>query len=63
MEYRVFQNRGRKTNDDDRPKTFGRRAVYTPTPAEDEVSAAQLLKALALGLGIGALAAFFAPAL
>ncbi|PZQ19035.1 MAG: hypothetical protein DI565_01165 [Ancylobacter novellus] len=59
MAYRVFPNRETKP-EDETPRSFGRRSGFVE-PAVHRLTAGRVVKALALGLGIGTLAALIAP--
>lgn len=60
MEFRTFRKPDQSPQDDGRPKTFGKRQSFVETTVE-RLSTSKMLKALALGLGVGALAALFGP--
>jgi len=62
MEYRVFRNPEPKPEDDGRPRPFGRRQGFVDA-ATERLTPGRLIKALLLGLGLGALGLLLAPAL
>ena len=60
MEFRTFRKPEPKPENDGRTKTFGKRQGFMEATVE-RLSTSKMLKALALGLGVGALAALFGP--
>lgn len=60
MEFRTFRKPEPQPLDDGRPKTFGKRQGFVEATVE-RLSTSKMLKALALGLGVGVLAALFGP--